>query len=61
MYVLSFFKRPFIIIIQTPYLGTGSKLSWVKPVTVKLVKNSREIGTIQQTKQLLKVVISILI
>ena len=56
MYVLSFFKRPFIIIIQTPYLGTGSKLSWVKLDTVKSVASSRDEGEIQNTKLLLKVV-----
>ena len=34
---LDFYKRPFSIFLQTIYLTTGSNLSLVKPVTVKLV------------------------
>ena len=47
-YVLNFYKRPFIILLQTPYLSTGRNLSWVEPATVRLVASSRDQDTIHQ-------------
>ena len=37
MSVLNIHKRPFIILLQIPYLATGSNLSWAKPAMVKPV------------------------
>ena len=44
------FDRPLMIFLQTPYLTTGSYLSWVKLVMVKLVSRKIETGTIWCTK-----------
>ena len=35
--VLKFYRRPFIIFLQTPYIANGSNVSWVGPATVKVV------------------------
>ena len=40
-------QNPFIIILQTQYLATGSNLSWDEPSIVKLIASSKEQGTIK--------------
>ena len=38
-YVFTFYKRPFIIFLQTLYIATGSNLSWVELTTVELISS----------------------
>ena len=61
MSVLEFKNIPFIIFFKTPYIGTRSNLSWVKPAMVELAASIRNKCTIQQTRHILKLLRPILI